>query len=373
MEANITPQAAEPVDEKLYRASQSQLIWWRFRKHRLAVLGGVVLLVIYVLAIFADLVSPYNPNAHDARHIYAPPQKLHFVGKDGFSLRPFVYGYEMKMDPKTFRRVYTEDRSEEYPIQFLVRGHEYKVLGLFKTDLHLFGTEEGTLFLLGTDRMGRDMLSRILYGARISTSIGLVGVFLSLVIGIIVGGISGYYGGVLDNIVQRIIEFLVSIPTLPLWMGLSAALPPNWPPVRIYFGMTIILSLVGWTGLARVVRSKFLSLREEDFVLAARLVGAKQLRIITRHMVPSFMSHIVASVTLAIPSMILSETSLSFLGLGLRAPTISWGVLLQEAQNISTVALYPWLLLPGLLVVVTVLAFNFLGDGLRDAAVPYAR
>ena len=361
------------MEEKLYTASQFQLIWWRFRKHRLAVFGGIVLVIIYLMAIFADFLAPYHPNAHDAKHIYAPPQKIRFVGEDGFSLRPFVYGYEMKVDPRTFRRVYTEDRSKVYPLQFLVRGHEYKLLGLIPTDIHLFGTEEGPVFLFGTDRMGRDVLSRILHGARISTSIGLVGVFLSLLIGIIVGGISGYCGGVVDNVVQRIIEFLVSIPTLPLWMGLSAALPPNWPPVRIYFGMTIILSLVGWTGLARVVRSKFLSLREEDFVLAARVVGAGRSRIIMRHMVPSFMSHIVAAVTLSIPSMILSETSLSFLGLGLRPPTISWGVLLQEAQNISTVALYPWLLLPGLFVVVTVLAFNFLGDGLRDAADPYAR
>lgn len=369
-----TEQSVEqPADDNIYTASQMQLIWWKFRKHKLAVCGGITLIIIYLLAIFAGFISPYNPIEHNASNIYAPPQKIRFVGEDGFSFRPFVYGYKLEVDTRTFRRVYTEDHSKVYPLKLFVRGHKYKLLGLFETDVHLFGTEEGTVFLLGTDRMGRDMFSRILYGAQISTSIGLLGVLISFILGIIIGGISGYYGGLIDNIVQRVIEFIVSIPTLPLWMGLSAALPPNWPPIQIYFGMTVILSLIGWTGLARVVRSKFLSLREEDFVLAARLSGCKQMRIINRHMVPSFMSHIVASVTLAIPGMILGETSLSFLGLGLRSPTISWGVLLQEAQNISTVALYPWLLLPGLFVVITVLAFNFLGDGLRDAADPYTR
>ena len=258
---------------------------------------------------------------------------------------------------------------------FFVHGEPYKLWGLIPTrraPVRRRPATDATLFLLGTDRLGRDMFSRLVYGTRISTSIGLVGVALSFVLGILIGGVSGYYGGAVDNVIQRVIEFLRSIPTIPLWMGLSAALPPHWSPVKVYFGITVILSLIGWTGLARVVRGRFLSLREEDFVMAARLVGASESRIILRHLVPSFLSHIIASLTLSIPGMILSETALSFLGLGLRPPAVSWGVLLQEAQNLRSVALAPWLLTPGLAVVITVLSFNFMGDGLRDAADPYS-
>jgi peptide/nickel transport system permease protein len=360
-------------DESVYVASQWQLMRWKFRKHRLAKASLVVLIVIYLLATFCEFFAPCDPNKYDVRFAYAPPQRIHFVGKNGFSLRPFVYGYQKKTDPETLRRIYTPDHDVEYPIYFFARGTPYKLLGIWPMDLHFIGTEEGHIFLWGTDRMGRDLLSRIMYGSRISTSIGLIGVFLSFLLGILIGGFSGYYGGLFDVIAQRLIEFIRSIPTIPLWMALSAALPPHWPPLRVYLGITIILSLIGWTGLARVVRSKFLSLREEDFVTAARLCGASELRIVFRHMVPSFLSHIIASVTLSIPGMILGETSLSFLGLGLRPPVISWGVLLQDAQNVRSVAQAPWLLLPGLLVVITVLSFNFLGDGLRDAADPYSR
>jgi len=295
------------------------------------------------------------------------------VGDDGFHIRPFVYGYEGYRDPETLRMKYTIDKNAVMPIRLFVRGDPYKFWGLWKANVHLFGLEEGTIFLMGADRMGRDMYSRVLYGARISTTIGLLGVTLSLFLGIIMGGISGYFGGVVDNIIQRLIEFLKSIPTIPLWMGLSAALPPHWPPIKLFFFISMILSIVGWTGLARVVRSKFLSVREEDFVLAARLSGARKSRIIGRHMVPTFYSYIIATVTSSIPGMIIGETSLSFLGLGLRAPAISWGVMLQEASNVQTVALAPWLLIPCLFVIITVLAFNFVGDGIRDAADPYSR
>jgi peptide/nickel transport system permease protein len=276
-------------------------------------------------------------------------------------------------NPETLRVEYVVDKTQRYPIHFFVKGDPYEFWGLWETDVHLFGVREGTMFLYGTDRLGRDLLSRIFYGTRISTTIGLIGVTLSLFIGVLLGGLSGYFGGIWDNLLQRLIEFLKSIPKLPLWMGLSAAIPVDWPVTRVFFAITIILSLIGWTGLARVVRSKFLSLREEDFVVAARLGNVKPVRIVLKHMVPSFMSYIIARVTLALPQMILRETSLSFLGLGMQPPAVSWGVLLKDAQNIHSVALHPWLLIPGLWVIVTILVFNFVGDGLRDAADPYGR
>jgi peptide/nickel transport system permease protein len=275
----------------------------------------------------------------------------------------------------TFERIFQIDETKRNFIYLFVHGAPYKLWGEFATDVHLFGLrdDQGTVFLFGADRLGRDMLSRVLYGTRISLSIGLIGVFVSSVLGIMIGGVAGYYGGLIDTVVDRVIVFLRSMPSIPLWMTLSAALPKDWPAVRVYFAITVILSIIGWTRLARVVRGRFLALREEDFVLAARLAGARELRIITRHLVPSFMSYIIASLTLAIPQMVLAETSLSFLGLGLRPPVISWGVLLKEAQNLRTIALAPWLLVPGVFVVVAVLAFNFVGDGLRDAADPYSR
>jgi peptide/nickel transport system permease protein len=306
-----------------------------------------------------------------------PPTKIHIFDAEGRIHLPFVYKIDRTMDPETYRNLYSEDTTTRYPIRFLVRGREYEMWDLFKMDLHLFSLpvpqDEQGLFLLGADRLGRDLFSRMCYGARISLSVGLVGVLLSLTLGIVLGGISGYYGGRVDTAIQRVIEFIRTMPSIPLWMALSAAVPKDWPIVRVYFGITVLLSLISWTGMARVVRGRFLAMREEDFVLAARLAGSGEMRIILRHMLPSFLSYIIASLTLSIPAMILSETGLSYLGLGLRPPAISWGVLLREAQNLRSLALVPWVLLPALAVVLTVMAFNFVGDGLRDAADPYAR
>jgi peptide/nickel transport system permease protein len=369
---------ADIEQDQITIATPRQLMWWKFRKHRVAVVSGVILIIFYVCALFADFLSPRDPNAYDAAHKFVPPMWVSFLDGNGdFTWRPGVHGLISNRNPETLRITYKVDETTWYPIKFFVRGAPYKLLGVFKSDIHLFGlgkeAEGLPVAFLGTDRLGRDMLSRVLYGARISLSIGLVSVFLSLTLGIVLGGVSGYYGGWVDNVIQRVIEFIRSLPTIPFWMALSAALPPEWPQTERYFGITIILSMIGWTSLGRQVRGRFLALRNEDFVLSARLTGARDMRIIIRHMVPSFMSHIIASLTLSIPDIILAETALSFLGLGLRQPVISWGVLLQEAQNIRTVSLAPWLLLPGLAVVITVLAFNFLGDGLRDAADPFAR
>ena len=372
--AGRMPQAPE-LEERIFVASQWQLMWWRFRKHKLALVSAVVLGTLYILVIFAEFFAPYDATRADKHFIYAPPQPIRFVDSQGhFHLRPFTYTITGELNKDTLRFDYTIDTNTAYPIRFFVRGDPYKLWGLIPADRHLIGTDAGgTIFLLGTDKQGRDLLSRLIYGGRISMSIGLVGIALDFFLGILIGGMSGYYGGLFDLITQRAIEFLRSVPTLPLWMALSAALPPRWPVTRVYFAIVIILSLLGWTGLARVVRSKFMSLREEDFVMAARLSGASELRIVFRHMVPSFLSYLIASLTLSIPGMILGETSLSFIGLGLQAPAISWGVLLKEAQAIHVLAEAPWLLYPGLAVVFAVLAFNFVGDGLRDAADPYAR
>lgn len=359
-------------------ATPLQLMWWKFRKHRVAVASVIVLIIMYLMAIFAGFLSPYDPNAYNSDYKYVPPMGINLFDSNGnFTFRPGINGLIQERDPETLRIYYNSDPATWYPIHFFVKGEPYKLFFILDTDIHLFGLGDEAqglpIFFLGSDRLGRDMFSRIIYGAQISLSIGLVSVFLSLALGIILGGISGYYGGTVDNVIQRVIEFIRSLPTLPLWMALSAALPNDLSQEARYFGITIILSVIGWTSLGRQVRGRFLALRNEDFVLAARLSGASDWRIIIRHMVPSFTSHIIASLTLSIPGIILAETSLSFLGLGLRQPAISWGVLLQEAQNIRTVAFSPWLLLPGLAVVITVLAFNFLGDGLRDAADPFNR
>lgn len=375
----VDPRASEDVgpekETRAFVASQWQLMWWRFSEHKVAVASGIVVILIYLVALFAEFLAPYTPDVVNAQYLYAPPQTLHlFDTTDGFKFAPYVYGYQSEVDAAAGRRTFTLDETQKIPVGLFVQGGEYKLWGLFPASRHLIGPLEAgqPMYLLGADRLGRDMLSRLIYGTRISMSIGLVGVAISLVLGVLLGGMSGYYGGVVDNIIQRVIEFLRSIPTIPLWMGLAAALPTNWPPLRIYFGITIILSLIGWTGLARVVRGRFLALRAEEFVTAAELDGASDLRVITRYMVPSFLSHIIASMTLAIPAMILSETSLSFLGLGLQAPLVSWGTLLRDAQSVRTVLQAPWQLWPAAAVVIAVLALNFLGDGLRDAADPYS-
>ncbi len=374
---DVEPGAAQE-EERLYVAGQWQLMWWKFRKHKMAIVGGIILIVFYLIGAFCEFVAPYDPEAYFIRYKMAPPTPVRIFDTTGKLQAPFIYHRDRSKDPETLRDIYTENPEIKYPIRFFVKGASYKLWGLFETDINLFGLapeiEDQGIFLLGADRMGRDLFSRLCYGARISLSIGLVGVFLSLALGIVLGGVSGYYGGRVDTVIQRVIEFIRTIPTIPLWMALSAALPADWPVLRMYFGITIILSLVGWTGMARVVRGRFLSLRQEDFVLAARLNGSGELRIILRHMVPSFLSHIIASLTLSIPGQILGETGLSYLGLGLRAPAISWGVLLQEAQNVRSLILAPWLLYgPAVAVILTVFAYNFLGDGLRDAADPYAR
>ena len=358
--------------ERYYLASQWQLVWWKFRKHKMALVAGIVLGVMYLIAAFCEFLSPYLPGTRFADYLYAPPQRVRLLAS-GEAFGPHVYGLVRARDPETFRRTFTIDTEQRFDVRFFVRAEEYRLWGLFKSDIHLFGSDDGPVMLFGADRLGRDVFTRILYGARISLSVGLVGIFFTFVFGMVLGGLSGYLGGTVDTIIQRLVDLLISIPTIPLWMALAAALPRDWPPVRIYFGIVIIFSMIGWTGLARVIRGKLLALREEDFVMAGRIAGAKQGAIIAKHLLPSFASYIIVSLTLAIPQTILGETALSFLGLGLQPPVVSWGVLLQDAQNVQAIAHHGWLLIPCLFVIVTVLMFNFLGDGLRDAADPYTR
>ena len=370
----FNPQQIEALtaeQEKYFLASQWKMMWWRLKRHRLAVASGIVLAVMYFSVLITEFLAPYELSARNEDFLHAPPQGIHFFHEGEF-VGPFVYGLDQTLNLETLQREYSVNRDEVQPLRFFCSGDPYRFWGVVKADFHLVcPAEGGTFFLLGTDRLGHDMWSRILYGARISLTVGLIGITLSFILGIVIGGLAGYFGGWVDNLVQRVIEILRSLPELPLWMALSAALPASWSPILVYFGITLILALVDWPGLARAVRSKLLALREEDFATAATLMGAKPSRVIGRHLLPNFMSHLIASATLSIPTMILAETALSFLGLGLRPPITSWGVLLIEAQNIEAVVLFPWLMTPMVPVIIVVLAFNFLGDGLRDAADPY--
>jgi len=372
--APFDPMATETMtaaQSRIHLASQKQLMWWKFKQHRLALASAVFLIAVYLMIIVVEFVAPYGLHTKNVDFIHSPPQRVHFFN-DGKFVGPFVYGRTMSLDMDTLHRLYSDKPDDVQPIRFFCRGDAYKFWGVFDSNLHMVcPAEGGQMFLLGTDRLGRDVLSRILYGARISLTIGLIGISISFCLGIVIGGLAGYRGGVFDLIVQRLIEVLQSLPSLPLWMALAAIMPVTWSPLVIYFGITIILGIIDWTGLARAVRSKLLALREEDYVQAAQLMGASTSRVIGRHLVPGFMSHLIASATISIPSMILGETALSFLGLGLRPPITSWGILLTEAKSVSVIAFYPWLLFPIIPVVLVILAFNFLGDGLRDAADPY--
>ena len=360
--------------EELFTAKPWQLIWRRFSRHTLAMISMWFLSILILAAVFADMVGPYDPFEVQRLRTLAPPTPIHLFHEGKF-VGPFVYGLARERDPETARVIFAEDTEKVLPIQLFAQGDEYSFFGLFETNIHLFGVNDrrDQINLLGTDDLGRDVFSRLIHGARVSLSAGLVGVAFAFILGLTLGSISGYFGGWIDSSIQRLMEFIRSIPTIPLWMGLAAALPVAWDPLFVYVLITLILALIGWTHLARVVRGQFFAIRNEDYVMAARLAGASEYRIITKHMLPSMTSYIIAALTLAVPDMILGETALSFLGLGLRPPVVSWGVLLQDAQNLRSISLAPWLLSPGIAVVLTVLAFNFLGDGLRDAADPYGQ
>lgn len=363
--------------EEIAVAGQWRLIWGRFIQHRVAVGAGILIVVFYFIALFAEFLAPGLPEASRPQYTYAPPQSIGlFVAEAGGGTRfqPHVSGYTIEVDPVALRRTFVVDQTKIVPIGFFVEGPAYKLWGLIPMNRHLIGPLNPTdpMYLLGTDKLGRDLMTRLIYGTRVSMSIGLVGVAISLCLGVVLGSLSGFYGGWVDMTIQRVIEVISSMPTIPLWLGLAAAIPLAWSPLQVYFVITLIVSLFGWTGLAREVRGRFYALRGEDFVIAARLDGSGERRLIFRHILPSLTSHILAVLTLAIPTMIVAETALSFLGVGLKPPVVSWGVLLQDAQNIRTVATAPWLLVwPAAAVVVVVLAYNFLGDGMRDAADPY--
>lgn len=368
--------SARNEDDDRYSLSQWQLMWRKFIRNRAALLGGIVITLFYLMALFANFLAPYTLTTRFRDRVYVPPQMIHFFDEGQWA--PFVYGVKTGLNLETLERISEVDPTVKYPIEFWVRGEPYSFLWFFESERHFFGVAEGAeeraaVNLLGTDRQGRDMLTRIIIGSQISLTIGLVGVALSLSLGTVLGVVSGFFGGWVDDLIQRAIELVRSFPSIPLWMALSAAIPAAWPPMRVYFAVTIILSLIGWTWLARQLRGQVLTLRSQDFVLAARLMGASNSRIIFKHLVPASLGHIIVVATLAMPGMILAETALSFLGLGLQPPITSWGVLLKEVQNLESIAIYPWVFTPVIFIVIAILAFNFLGDGLRDAADPYTR
>jgi peptide/nickel transport system permease protein len=378
MTAGALPKKGIPKDtakklssgEVLYQASQWKLMFWKLRRHKMAISGGIVLVVFYLMAIFAPIIAPYNGD-HRSEYLFLAPQSIHWLNAGNFG--PYVYGIEKSRNPDTLALEFEEKKDEIIPLHLFVRGDKYKLWGFIPMDFHLYGAEgENQVFIFGSDNLGRDLFSRSVLAAMISLSIGLVGVMISFILGVVIGGISGFFGGQVDTVIQHVILFLISMPQIPIWMGLSAAIPGNWPPGKTYFALTVVLSIIGWTGLARVVRGRILQVREETFVTAARLSGASSASIIQKHLIPATASYLIVNITLAVPGMILGETTLSFLGLGLAEPVISWGVLLQSAQNVRTIVLSPWLLIPGAFVILTTLAFSFLGDGLRDAADPYA-
>ncbi|WP_082927254.1 ABC transporter permease [Paenibacillus oryzisoli] len=364
-----------PKNNDVYYSSQWRLIYRRLKKHKLARVSLIILAAFYLVALFAQFIAPYSLESYDSKYVNAPPTKLSFKDAEGnFHFRPFVNELKSGRDPVTLRKIFVQDENVRHPLRFFVKGESYKFLGLIPTSTHLFGVDEpGRIFLFGTDGMGRDLLSRVALGSQISLSIPLIGVGISFVLGLFIGGISGYFGGWIDSVIQRFIEIIRSFPTLPLWMALSAAIPARVPVVTMYLYIVIIFAFIGWTDLARVARGKFISLKNEEYVLAAKIAGVSDAKIIIKHLLPGFISYLVVATTLAIPGMILGETAMSFLGLGIRSPATSWGVLLQEAQQIENIALYPWKLIPLGFVIVTVLTFNFLGDGLRDAADPYKK
>ena len=367
----ILSEQDEDRGNDIYYASKSRLMWLRFKQHKVAVFSGVMIILFYLVAIFADFISVADINTYSAKFKYVSPTEIHFFDKEGNLKRPFIYNLDRELNMETLEYEYTQG-DQPYPIKLLHRGYPYKLLGLFETDIHLMGVDDGAaLFLMGSDKLGRDIFSKVVHGARVSLSIGLIGVFLSLVFGVILGGISGFYGGKIDSAIQRLIEVLMSFPSIPLWMALAASLPPRWSPIFVYFMITLLLSIIGWTSIARVVRGIVMRLKEDKYTEAALLSGASNFYIIRKHLLPGATSFVIAQATLSIPAMIIAETSLSFLGIGLRPPVVSWGVLLQEAQSIEVIANYPWILYPAIFVIVTVLFFNFLGDGLRDAADPY--
>ncbi|GIW90745.1 MAG: peptide ABC transporter permease [Pirellulaceae bacterium] len=373
VDSTVSQPSVESLPVSVEVLSVRRLMWLRFKRNRLALFGGGFLILMYLTALFAGFLAPYGVRTTHDEYASAPPHGIRFMDAQGrFHLRPFVYGLKVSVNPQTFRREYTPLTDQLYPVSFFVRGVPYKLFGLIETDRHLFGVEEpGKIFLLGTDRQGRDLFSRILYGSQVSLTVGLVGVFLSLIIGTVLGVATGYFGGLFDNIIQRVIEVLLAFPQIPFWLALAALVPPTWSSVQVFFGISIVLSLVNWGSLARQVRGMVYSLREEDYVMAARYTNCSHWRIITRHLLPNTLSHVLVIATLAIPNMILGETALSFLGLGIRPPMTSWGLLLNEAQHVRVLLQQPWLLTPALFVVATIISFNFLGDGLRDAADPF--